>query len=228
MAEVVQPIGSQDQPTGNTSTNHHSYLGDAQQRSFIIKDLIPGREYELLLYPLPDVVLFPGETLPLRLQSRDFIRKLQQQINAAIEGNEEVSSHIGVVHVYRRGSTGAICNYGTTIELQYTHNNTTLDDEELILTSKGKFRFKILQIRNTGIVPVAKVLILQDQLPSRPALQPVQNPFPPWIYQMSSARRLARIAYQLYESTLVWQVSSIYFLLFSLFSQHRWNFYFLQ
>ena len=194
--------------TNNSTANpaSHSYLGDAQQRSFIIKDLIPGREYELLLYPLPDVVLFPGETLPLRLQNREFIRKLHQQIQASINGNEEVTPHIGVIHVIRRGYSGSICEYGTTIELQYTHNNTTLDDEELVLTSKGKYRFRLLNIRNTGLAPTARVMILNDGLPTRTPLKTCQNPFPAWIYHSLSARRLARIAYYAYESTLVWQV----------------------
>ncbi len=202
----------------------HSYLGEGKEapRQFSGQNLLPYQTYDILLYPIQDVVLFPGETLPIRLQSREFIRRLQAMLQVASEMNDfsssthnnqrrVISTHIGIVQIIHSLRTNRMqtATVGTTIELATTHNGTTLDDEEVIFKSKAKYRFKIVKIKSTRVVVEATVMILPDTpLFLSLAKFSGQDGIPHWIYEVNSSHRLARILYQKWKSSLDLEVGS--------------------
>lgn len=211
----------------------HSYLGEQQDAptQFTNQELLPYHTYDMLLYPVPDIVVFPGATLPIRLQNREFIRRLQAMLATVTasassntvtdatdmrEGrgqgqNRLISTHIGIIQVMVNSRTNRIqtATHGTTIALSSTCNGTTLDDEEVIFKSKAKHRFQIVKMKSSRIVIEATVMILPDT-PLSPNLMKfrVQDHMPHWIYDMHSPRRLARILYQRWKSSLDLEVKN--------------------
>jgi ATP-dependent Lon protease len=182
----------------------HSYLGNAFQELLERSILQSNQVYEMLLLPLPDVIVFPTETVPLRIQNREFILKLGQLMQEARNGNREIACHIGIVRLLNR--SGTIEKIGTTVEIKSTHNNTTMDDEELIVTAKGRHRFEIVKVkRTTASLIIAEVKILSDYSCKQILHPSAYTPFPHWVYDNFSPKRLARLAYELFESNLLWK-----------------------
>jgi ATP-dependent Lon protease len=196
----------------------HSYLGNPLHESYSRNILLPNCVYDILLLPLPDVIIFPGETVPLRIQNREFILRLGNSIRSSerrsrSSGEGSIACHIGIIRHIRVHGGSSVEKTGTTVEIRSTHNNTTVNDEELIVTAKGRHRFEILKVkRNNNLttgeaILTAQVRILDDSLMNPVVLSssPSHNPFPRWIYDVNSPYRLARLAYELYESTLLWK-----------------------
>ncbi|KAJ1410500.1 hypothetical protein B484DRAFT_423186 [Ochromonadaceae sp. CCMP2298] len=76
---------------------YHSYLGDGlrdlrRMGTATEEDVDPDRVLELLLIPLPGVVLFPGETIPLRLRSVPLLRQLRRILGGQAGGVGGASS----------------------------------------------------------------------------------------------------------------------------------------
>ena len=223
----------------------HSYLGpnlqDIRVRQGVNID--PLKAYELLLIPLHDIVLFPGETIPLRLQQRGVIERVESILNTSafneLHGIKDNAMQIGIVNmysqqdsvnvfgVYRRRSN-TICTIGTTIEVRSSFNTMDLESnargaadnmprrhaEELVLTAKGRHRFKIEQVRRDspgGEILYATVKILQDHMPSSSKIHTVgfggYGCFPRWVHRLNSPRFLARKCYDLVEASLAWKVN---------------------
>jgi hypothetical protein len=182
----------------------HSYLGPGQSTIDNCLVLCPGEEYEILLYPIPDIVLFPGQTIPLRIQNRAFIHKFltMRQVN-----NSTVVGQIGIVNIshFQNLRYGSLAKVGTTMEVRSTYRQS-FNDMELVVSGKGRYRFFINNIRTDSGVPLATIRILPDFLPTFSTISINKNPFPQWVYDQYSPRRLARIAYSLFESTMLWEV----------------------
>jgi cereblon len=178
----------------------HSYLGEGQVELESREVLICEKEYEILLYPLPDIVLFPGETIPLRIHNRQFIRRFIQQRSQSLS-NPMLASHIGIVHVSR--AVDLLNSLGTTMEICMNFS-PSFNESEMAVTGKGRHRFQILQVMASGGVYSAKIKILDDTLPQFAAVSDYCNPFPRWVYESLSPERLGRVAYVLFRSTLLW------------------------
>ena len=197
----------------------HSYLGDSlrdtktRQRIEVNLDKI----YDILLVPLSDVVLFPGETIPLRLQDQNLVNQIKHIVQTSdLLGQEGSDQLIGVVNIgYNRRNT-SLSNFGTTVEIkashcgrmdtQYSHNDSNA--EEVILTGKGRYRFQILKFRiaERGVI-FAQARLLEDSRIAHFPLRSEQDSFPHWVSEVNSPAMLAKTAYKLVETSLFWTVS---------------------
>lgn len=98
----------------------HNYLGceldSIRSRNFLLE----GSVYDLIILPLRNVVLFPGETVPLRIRDRNYISALgdmmkQDSAGANFHGGL-TSIHLGLVNLGNEViTTGSI---GTTSEIR--------------------------------------------------------------------------------------------------------------
>lgn len=185
----------------------HSYLGEGQVSGDSRSVLNPGQLYNILLHPLPDVVLYPGQTIPLRINDASFIQKYLT-LRARPAQEYEFSTHIGIVTIHRNRRDRPyriMATVGTTMEVRSTHRRAS-SDSELVVSGQGRHRFRVVSCKSESGVPVATVEILSDEMPGAPYLDPRSNPFPEWVYEVNSPRRLARIAYSLFEATMLWTV----------------------
>lgn len=183
----------------------HSYLGPGHSTIENCHVLNPGDLCEILLYPVPDVVLFPGQTIPLRIQNRAFIHKFLTMRSSG-NVNPTLVGHIGIVALsHSPDNSMTLAKVGTTMEVRSTYRQS-FNDVELVVSGLGRYRFLIVEVRSESGVPIAKVRILSDNLPQFASLPRGSNPFPRWVYDQYSPRRLARIAYSLFESTMLWEV----------------------
>lgn len=207
----------------NLEASCHSYLGNNLRDSKIRQafSFDNSREYEVLLIPFKDIVLFPFETIPLRIHDPTLIGRIKQITD--LTGCNTVSRectrndiHIGVV--YFCPSDNYKGRTGTTIEITASHCSNTTEEfvihspEELVLTAKGRYRFKIVSVRKHSNLVYASVKILQDSsgyYSPNYRCQEAYNPFPRWAYEVISPKALARQAYELAESTLFWKVRII-------------------
>ncbi|CAN0398628.1 unnamed protein product, partial [Ectocarpus fasciculatus] len=82
----------------------HAYLGEATTGSSSLtrKDLEEGSTVEIPILALPGVVLFPGESLPLRLHNpayADLVGSLLGDgAGAGGGGGQQAARHLGVVN----------------------------------------------------------------------------------------------------------------------------------
>lgn len=80
----------------------HAYLGEATTASTLSrKDLEVGSTVEMPILSLPGVVLFPGESLPLRLQNPAYAALAEGMLGAGgggAGGQGQASRHLGVVN----------------------------------------------------------------------------------------------------------------------------------
>lgn len=168
----------------------HSYLGDIQairSRSFLNE----SHEYEMIILSLPNIVLFPGETVPLRIMNQSYIEaieKLMHKQETSFHGGLG-SLHLGVVNQDKEILVG---NIGTTSEIRYSNSSTShlrssmdLDSiipDEVILTAKGCHRFRVLEKprRERGVY-YAKVIILEEKIPTFGGDAGSTGPFPAWV-----------------------------------------------
>ena len=81
----------------------HSYLGDDLEAVRSRNFLNEGDECEILIIPLRNIILFPGDTLPLRLRNKSYIRAIESLMKGttkAFHGGLN-SLHLGVVKIGR-------------------------------------------------------------------------------------------------------------------------------
>ena len=101
----------------------HSYLGnqlrDARKKQPF--NINPDATYTVLLVALPDVVLFPGETIPLRLQHQELVTRIEQIMQMS-GGETEDQQFIGVLSVLPgRQGRSTLASFGTTVEVNSSH-----------------------------------------------------------------------------------------------------------
>eukprot|EP01036_Dinobryon_divergens_P025937 gene25938-34536_t len=176
----------------------HSYLGSNQQDIFMqrpwrhsLDESFLQKEWQILLIPLQEVVLFPGETIPLRLGNSEIARAVRDIITndhqflpntnsnvAALDCNSK-SPLIGIVSFV--SSSQRIHKVGTAIEVRSCSAWTGGEGEDregdrdrdregpgsgLAVTAKGRQRFKILRVgRQQAGLTYATVRFLSDASP---------------------------------------------------------------
>jgi Lon protease-like protein len=198
----------------------HSYLGnqlrDARKKQPF--NINPDATYTVLLVALPDVVLFPGETIPLRLQHQELVTRIEQIMQmSGVDVDDQ--QFIGVLSVLPgRHGRSTLASFGTTVEINSSHrarmesrqlHHDEENRQEMILTGKGKFRFRLQSVRTDGpgIMYGRATIFPEEVLPSG-KLHPALNAFPRWVYAVNSPAVLAKRAYQLVESSLFWTVGN--------------------
>lgn len=203
----------------------HSYLGDQlkDSRRRGLFDVEWGKEYRLLLIPLVDIVLFPGETIPLRLQDQNLVnhvkRIINDQENSSLSGEGREDLLIGVVNNPRsgRGRTSLSGCFGTTIEIrssscsqinQFLHSiDPGRTVEEIVLTGRGQFRFQIVHLHHVGGgVNYATAKMFNERTINRNSGRLALNPFPSWVYTSCAPSTLAKKAFLMVETALFWKV----------------------
>lgn len=196
----------------------HSYLGDqlrdTRARSSQIVEV--DKIYRVLLVPLPDVVLFPGETIPLRIHNPDLVRNVQRIVEEVevIQGSAAAADCdlIGVVNNPRLDRhRSVLCTFGTTIDVRSVSfpriRGALQTYGDLVLTAKGKFRFQIISVQhqNLGIVFASAKLLPDSQMTPKLDKHALSS-FPKWVYEVSAPATLAKRAYQMVEKSLFWKV----------------------
>jgi hypothetical protein len=175
----------------------HSYLGDSlkDHNTRQVLQFNPEKIYRMLVIPLANVVLFPGETLPLRIQDPATIQWIQRNIEAVRSGDFSAQEGclIGVLNkqVFHN-SYGGFCTVGTVIEIRSSdmvspnirvrnawYNNENDTSPEMVLTCKGVRRFTTMtgprgmlgDVNSHGTSKIMRVMVLPE-----PAMHPY--PFP--------------------------------------------------
>lgn len=198
----------------------HSYLGENLEDINNRNILEPNTDYEILIIPLREVVLFPGETLPLRLKYPEEIAEVRRLLNeskSVVSGPTENPAvlHLGVVNmaIALNSQRNRFAMTGTSVEIQ-SRSKMSVEvypedgHHELIITAKGRYRFRILSTKRIRGVLYGTVRILPDTLPlSFNKKERSLSPYPNWVYTAYSPALLAKTAYQLFSSSLMLSVS---------------------
>ena len=189
----------------------HSYLGDS------LEDVHKRVFYEdneictILIYILQDVVLFPGETLALRLQSgnRDSL------LHSLFMSYSKNSSHIGIINhqlykTYFRNQN--IKLVGTTAEIQRKSNSNQSNNSEIVLVAQGKRRFRVLSCKRIDTFDnllEAKVQIYPEYDLKPNFLNHFKikckydgRPFPNWVFQSQLSSVLSKLAFELFANSI--------------------------
>lgn len=176
----------------------HSYLGTQLHDFSASSDsLACGDVCEIVLLPLVDVVLFPGETLPLRVQNPILKVIVARMVSPQYT---ESRSPIGVVHQRKRlnlASWTSSLNEVATLVVLRASNLVAETDGDLIVLGRGKNRVRLLSVFVRGGVLMAKVEVLSDSPIYRAKLRPCMNYVPDWTYKACSAETLARQVFDL-------------------------------
>lgn len=182
----------------------HSYLGGNLETQQEYNDLRENEKYEMVIFPLSDVVLFPGETLPLRISTANFLQILEfshRKLNST-------SVQLGILNISKQNGLSEI---GTTTEIRTRTRIDSIDlNDEILLTVKGRHRFTVEKFWRKSNLIFAKVLILPElqystQNVSFCGLKQSYNPFPKWLYEIYSEIPLAIQAWQLYSLSIAWE-----------------------
>eukprot|EP01039_Chlorochromonas_danica_P007792 gene7792-8603_t len=182
----------------------HSYLGGHLEDVRSGDQLVPGEVYDLLLLPLEGVVLFPGETLPLRVRQRELVQLLS--LEGGSQAREGVQ-RVGVVDLICSRGRHSLRRLGTTIEVRARapHMPQQEEEEELLCVSRGKQRFEVLSFQ-IGRAVKASVRVLEEALPRRRhSSLPIASccdAIPRLAYEACDPHRLARRAYDLAVASL--------------------------
>jgi hypothetical protein len=184
------------------ASHHYLELNDVGRRELVTEGQVLD---DLILLPLRNVVLFPNESLPLRLRNPHYI--------TAIAGMLETSPllHLGIVNLgdYSPIRDGFV---GTSAEIRAVSAGASSSAaHEIVLRAKGRHRFALLERpRRVDGVYVAKVLILNETLPrsAQGATPSRALPFPSWAYRQMGVTALLATALDLFNSTHSFKSSS--------------------
>ena len=120
-------------------------------------------QIEIPLFPLPNVVLFPGVTLPLHI----FEDRYKQMINTCIEDD----SPFGVIlHTGGDETPSSIQKVGVLARVSDVER---LDDGRMNIMTAGEVRFRIARFTATQPAWRAEVQMLDDVPESDAALEPL-------------------------------------------------------
>ena len=158
------------------------------------EEFAPGDVIEIPLITLRNVVIFPHETLPLRLH---IPRSAEYFISRNLRNNN--GNLIGVITVLN-SSIAAVGTCAVIKSFGYL--------EDFVMTVKGRNRFKILSSRNiTDEVKVGRVEIVSEGIPKTSNPYYIDkytsslNPAPQWLYLRYCPYNLSREATKLFNST---------------------------
>ena len=101
----------------------------------------------LILLPLRNVVLFPNESVPLRIRNRSYIAAIGSmlrgdEVPGAATSSQPSHLHLGIVNLGDH-SPISVGYVGTTSEIRAASSSSS-SEEEIILRAKGRHRFVLL------------------------------------------------------------------------------------
>lgn len=114
---------------------------------------------ELPLFPLPDLVLFPGGSLPLHI----FEQRYRQMVNSVLDGDAK----FGVLNIDR--ARGAVSDVGCCAEILEVQR---LPDGRMNILTEGRQRFRVLDMIQEKPYLVGKVELIDDE-PTEADLDPL-------------------------------------------------------
>ncbi|CBN74673.1 conserved unknown protein [Ectocarpus siliculosus] len=183
----------------------HAYLGEATTGSSSLsrKDLEEGSTVEIPILALPGVVLFPGESLPLRLHNPAYADLVESFLGGGAgaggggggggSGGQQAARHLGVVNRLdsRRGGPHVGASpVGTTAEVRSGHGGSAEDADGggeggdgggLAMMARGRHRFRLVEDLGwrRGVL-YWKVVICPDHCPGtfRPPVPRAFREFP--------------------------------------------------
>lgn len=129
----------------------HSYLGDSLED---VHQRVYYEENEKLSIPvvfLENIVLFPTETLPLRVHDANFVSFLQTYQQNRSQNNDNIPILIGVIGKFRRktGSGLRSLRWNTSIIGTVAEATATkFEEEEAVIKAKGRYRFRLLPVKD--------------------------------------------------------------------------------
>ncbi|KAK3914097.1 Protein cereblon [Frankliniella fusca] len=174
LEEFYVPTGDENPPAPSLSTSdaseqtfdpalpmQHAYLGTdltvLHGRTLLDDD--DGSSYWLPLLPQINVVLVPGQTLPLSVSSIDY-QPTVQMIQRALDGNKIFAT---VCMLKNENMTEFYhADVGTTAEIYEVQRGG--DNVSMRIKAIGRQRFKLLETKADpdGLFPVARVRILPE------------------------------------------------------------------
>ena len=173
-------------PNGNTEDDDN----DDDNISLEIQD-----SCNLLLLHLPDVVLFPGEVLPLRISDPLVYRHFEKLCE---EGDASAFIELGVVN--RGRSLINTCTTGTSIKIRA--RKILLSEAGVVpsvaFTAVGRRRFKILSLNNEQGLKHGLVHFLPERMPIRMTCSTEKLSQQSWVYEIYSPENLASKLFELY------------------------------
>ncbi|KAH9555615.1 hypothetical protein CY35_08G124200 [Sphagnum magellanicum] len=126
----------------------HTYLGE-------VDDVTSSRSFADA-----GIVLFPGDTLPLRVLQPRFLAAVDRARHSV-----EAPNMLGVIHVRARPQDGQVhvASVGTTAEIRQLRQ---LTDGSMNMVAKGRQRFRVCnaQTEADGVL-IAQVLIIDEETP---------------------------------------------------------------
>ncbi|CAM9918512.1 unnamed protein product [Ectocarpus sp. 4 AP-2014] len=199
------PPPSPPPPTPLPIPATHAYLGEATTGSSSLsrKDLEEGSTVEIPILALPGVVLFPGESLPLRLHNPAYADLVGSFLCGGAgaggrgggddSGGQQASRHLGVVNRLdstRGGPQVGASPVGTTAEVRSGHGGSAEDAAGegeggdgggLAMMARGRHRFRLVEdLGWRRGVRYWKVIICPDHCPEtfRPPVPRAFREFP--------------------------------------------------
>ncbi|KAH8955294.1 hypothetical protein BDL97_08G129100 [Sphagnum fallax] len=119
-----------------------------------------GAVLTLAMFYLEGIVLFPGDTLPLRVLQPRFLAAVDRARHSV-----EAPNMLGVIHVRARPQDGQVhvASVGTTAEIRQLRQ---LTDGSMNVVAKGRQRFRVCNARTEADgVLIAQVLIIDEETP---------------------------------------------------------------
>ncbi|CAL0327312.1 unnamed protein product [Lupinus luteus] len=188
----------------------HTYLGDVEDMHHRTAFLDAASVFNLPLFSLHGVVLFPGATLPLRVIEPPFVAALERAL-----AQVDFPYTIAVIRVHwdAANRTMKLASIGTTAEIrQYVR----LEDGSLNVVTRGQQRFHLKRHwKDAEGVPYGEIQITEEDVPLRTPrdafgkLAPLSNRprshaishmlssgafWPQWVYHMFDSYCLAERA----------------------------------
>lgn len=170
----------------------HAYLPPLERVASSSASSDVDQQIEIPLICLPECVVFPNETLPLRLRDRYLIQYFSSAMTR--------SDFTGLLGVWNYLT---VYNHTEHVGIIAAIRAINCRDEEVVMQLKGKQRFHIIYLQRRSGVLFARVQLLADSVPYiAPEVHRTYhcdfrskiNSFPRWVYEAACARALcARI-----------------------------------
>ncbi|CAK9277998.1 unnamed protein product [Sphagnum jensenii] len=138
----------------------HTYLGEVDDVTSSRSFADAGAVLTLAMFYLEGIVLFPGDTLPLRVLQPRFLAAVDRARHSV-----EAPNMLGVIHVRARPQDGQVhvASVGTTAEIRQLRQ---LTDGSMNVVAKGRQRFRVCNARTEADgVLIAQVLIIDEETP---------------------------------------------------------------
>jgi hypothetical protein len=182
--------------------SHHSYLGsdlrDIRERIFFDEETV----ISLPVISLDSVIIFPTETIPLRISYPPLVSYLRTHSLSSVSpsgSDNPIPMVLAVLSKYFSSETNRylVATIGTIVEATATKS----EGEEAVIMARGRCRFRLLSRSQDPVyqIHLAKALILKEGLcsysPTAARLHnskyysQAMNPYPYWVC-LSTSRPL--------------------------------------